>query len=250
MTAYGKTDKGRVRATNQDAFAIVIEEEVSLLVVCDGMGGANAGNVASRFATDTFMRVAKEHLQKGTPDAKEMQALLVDATSSANEQVYALSCAQPEFSGMGTTLVGAVATAQHLILVNVGDSRAYRIGHAGAERLTEDHSYVEEMVRSGKITQEAARTHPQKNLITRAIGVDPEVLCDLYEVELADDEVLLLCSDGLSGMLLDERIDAIVHNAKSMEDAVDNLIAEAIQNGGTDNITAVLFTRGNPERKE
>lgn len=250
MTAYGKTDIGCVRATNQDAFAIELQEHAALLVVCDGMGGANAGNVASRFATDTFMEVLKEHIKDAKPDRQAMQDMLVKAAYKANEKVYLLSRAQPEFSGMGTTLVGAVVTEERLTIVNVGDSRAYRIGTNGAERLTEDHSYVEEMMRSGKISEEDARNHPQKNLITRAIGIDPEVLCDLYEVDLAKDQVLLLCTDGLSGLVRDERIASLLHTATSMENAVDALIAEALENGGTDNVTALLFTRGKPKRKE
>ncbi len=248
MKAYGKSDKGRVRATNQDAFAIDIRPNVCLLVVCDGMGGANAGNVASRFATEQFMEVLRHYVQQGDLSQMAIRKMLTEATREANQRVYGLSRAQPEFSGMGTTLVGAVVTENLLTIVNVGDSRAYCIGKHGAEQLTIDHSYVEEMVRSGKLSREDAKHHPKRNLITRAVGVDEEVVCDLYEVHLTDDEMLLLCSDGLSGMVSDENIAALLQQPDSMEKVVEALMDAAYDNGGVDNITAVLFQRGNAEK--
>lgn len=243
MIAYGLSDKGRVRATNQDNYAIYLQENLAIAAVCDGMGGANAGNVASKFALDTFMDTLKQQLT-ASAQIKEIEAMLVEATRKANQTVYNLSCAQPEFRGMGTTLVAAVILPEALLVVNVGDSRAYRIDQSHAERLTEDHSYVEEMLRSGRITAEAARTHPKKNLITRAVGIDPDVMCDIYETKLGQNEILLLCSDGLSGMVRDERIAAIAYGASSLESATHCLIDEALLSGGLDNVTAVLLTHG------
>lgn len=242
MIAYGKSDKGRVRPTNQDAFAIDLQPDGALLAVCDGMGGANAGNVASRFAIEAFMGVMRRSLQPGMARG-EICDVLTEGVTVANRTVFELAQAQTEFQGMGTTLVGGIATQDSLVLANVGDSRAYRIGRDGATRLTQDHSYVEEMLRRGKLTEEDARAHPHKNLITRAVGVDPTVDCDLYEIELAPEDLLLLCSDGLTGMLRDEEIAALAMQAQDLQGAVDALIAHALANGGTDNITVVLFKR-------
>lgn len=249
MTAYGKSERGCVRPTNQDAFAIDIQPEGALLAVCDGMGGANAGNVASRFAIESFMKVLRESLQEEMKRGDICDALR-EGVQQANRTVYELACAQPEFHGMGTTIVGGMAVGETVTLINVGDSRAYRIGKNGAERLTNDHSYVEEMMRKGKLSEEAARKHPHKNLITRAVGVDPEVDCDLYEIQLAEEDLLLLCSDGLTGMIQDEQIAEIVQKKPDLQEAVDSLVGRALQNGGTDNVTAVLFKRGTVEGKE
>ncbi len=249
MTSYGKSDRGCVRPTNQDAFAIDIQPEAALLAVCDGMGGANAGNVASRFAIEAFMGALREGLQPDM-DAEARQALLRSAVARANDTVYNLSIAQPEFQGMGTTLVGCIAAKDGMTLVNVGDSRAYCVQNGSAQRLTEDHSYVEEMMRRGKLTEEAARVHPNKNLITRAIGIDPAVECDLYEVTLEPEDTLLLCSDGLSGMVRDEEIARIVCDADTLQAAVEALIDEAKQCGGQDNITVVLYRDGHTETEE
>lgn len=249
MIAYGKSDKGRVRPTNQDAFAIDLKPEAALIAVCDGMGGANAGNVASKFAIESFMDVMRRSLRLQM-DRSYICDVLTEGVESANSTVFDLANAQPEFRGMGTTLVGGMATADCLILANVGDSRAYRISKNGAERLTKDHSYVEEMLRRGKLTEEAARRHPHKNLITRAVGIEPEVDCDLYEVELAEDDILLLCSDGLSGLVRDEEIARRVIQAKDLQSAVESLIDRALENGGADNVTALLLKRETPEGKE
>lgn len=250
MISFGKSDKGCVRPTNQDAFAIDLQPEAALVAVCDGMGGANAGNVASRFAIEAFMGALRQGIAGGAPDAEGRQALLRQAVDAANDTVYRLAAAQPEFRGMGTTLVGGIAAPDGLTLVNVGDSRAYRIAGQRAERLTDDHSFVEEMLRRGKLTPEAARVHPNKNLITRAVGVDPEVECDLYELALAADETLLLCSDGLSGMVTDDQIARIVADADSLEAGADALIEEAKHAGGQDNITVVLLRTGAETKEE
>lgn len=251
MKVYGKSDRGSVRPTNQDAYVsdLRAEERVALLAVCDGMGGANAGNVASRFAIESFMGVLRQQVC-AEMSAQQMQQALSDGVAEANRVVFELASAQPEFRGMGTTLVGAIATDDAITLVNVGDSRAYCVSKDKAQRLTEDHSYVEEMMRRGKLSEEAARVHPNKNLITRAIGVEPQVDCDLYDVSLAAGDVLLLCSDGLTGMLRDEQIAEIVYQAADLEAAADKLIVRALEEGGTDNITVLLFTRETPEGEE
>ena len=248
MECFGLTDKGRVRPTNQDIYQIEAREEnqTALLVVCDGMGGANAGNVASRFAAQVFTESIKAELTRPL-DAKERQELMVHALEEANQTVFSLAGRQPEFRGMGTTLVAALVQGGEATILNVGDSRAYLFDGENLRQLTEDHSYVEEMRRQGRITAEVARTHPQKNLITRAVGVEPAVEGDLFEVALRKNEVLLLCSDGLSGMAEDQQIAAAIKNAKTLALAGDALLTLALEGGGRDNITVALFTRGAEE---
>ena len=248
MECFGLTDKGRVRPTNQDIYQIEAREEnqTALLVVCDGMGGANAGNVASRFAAQVFTESIKAELTRPL-DAKERQELMAHALEEANQTVFSLAGRQPEFRGMGTTLVAALVQGGEATILNVGDSRAYLFDGENLRQLTEDHSYVEEMRRQGRITAEVARTHPQKNLITRAVGVEPAVEGDLFEVALRKNEVLLLCSDGLSGMAEDQQIAAAIKNAKTLALAGDALLTLALEGGGRDNITVALFTRGAEE---
>ena len=248
MEYFGLTDKGRVRPTNQDIYQIEAREEnqTALLVVCDGMGGANAGNVASRFAAQVFTESIKAELTRPL-DAKERQELMAHALEEANQTVFSLAGRQPEFRGMGTTLVAALVQGGEATVLNVGDSRAYLFDGENLRQLTEDHSYVEEMRRQGRITAEVARTHPQKNLITRAVGVEPAVEGDLFEVALRKNEVLLLCSDGLSGMAEDQQIAAAIKNAKTLALAGDALLTLALEGGGRDNITVALFTRGAEE---
>lgn len=241
MIAFGSSHKGCVRPTNQDTFAMKLfdEGQEALLVVCDGMGGANAGNVASRFASESFV----ETFCAGRQEPLTMEragALLQSGVDAANQTVFSLAAQQPEFRGMGTTLVAAYVTQNGSVIANVGDSRAYRIADHKAIQLTEDHSYVQDLLRRGKLTPEEARTHPHKNLITRAVGVDACVDSDLVETKLAEGETLLLCSDGLTGPVEEETIVQIVEQADSLESAAQLLIEEACKNGGPDNITAVL----------
>lgn len=245
MIATGSTHKGMVRPTNQDSFAVERLEEIdtALLVVCDGMGGANAGNVASTFALERFMQEVRQGLQADMQTA-DVQDLLRVAAQCANQAVFDLSIRQPEFRGMGTTLVCALVQGRLAHVLNVGDSRAYRVRGDAIEQLTEDHSYVQEMVRKGKLTAEESRHHPHKNLITRAIGVDTFVDSDLFCYELEPDDVILLCSDGLSGMVEDEQIARIVQDADSLEQAAADLIDRACRSGGVDNITVALYRRG------
>lgn len=248
MEWFGLTDRGRVRPTNQDIYQIEVREDndTALLVVCDGMGGANAGNVASRFAAQSFVEYARGMLDREL-DAAKRQALLTHALVQANDTVFSLAGRQPEFRGMGTTLVAALIQGDEVTVLNVGDSRAYLFDGTRLHQLTEDHSYVEEMRRQGRITEADARTHPQKNLITRAVGVEPDVDGDLFEAQLAPGEMLLLCSDGLTGMVEDEKIGQTLKDAKTLALAGDALLTLALEGGGRDNITVALFTRGAEE---
>ena len=245
MEYFGITDKGRVRPTNQDIYRLEVrpEKESAFLLVCDGMGGANAGNVASRFAADSFLADAAGALDSA-PDEIMRHKTMLHALEKANDTVFGLAGRQPEFRGMGTTLVGAFVQGREASILNVGDSRAYLIDGETLRQVSEDHSYVEEMRRLGRISAEDARTHPQKNLITRAVGVDATVDGDLFEVELRDTDILLLCSDGLTGMVEDEKIAEVLAKAGTLEDKGRELLTLALEGGGRDNITVALFTRG------
>ena len=245
MEYFGITDKGRARPTNQDIYRLEVrpEKESALVLVCDGMGGANAGNVASRFAADSFLADAAGALDSA-PDEIMRHKTMLHALEKANDTVFGLAGRQPEFRGMGTTLVGAFVQGREASILNVGDSRAYLFDGETLRQVSEDHSYVEEMRRLGRISAEDARTHPQKNLITRAVGVDATVDGDLFEVELRDTDILLLCSDGLTGMVEDEKIAEVLAKAGTLEDKGRELLTLALEGGGRDNITVALFTRG------
>lgn len=245
MEYFGITDKGRVRPTNQDIYRLEVrpEKESAFVLVCDGMGGANAGNVASRFAADSFLADAAGALDSA-PDEIMRHKTMMHALEKANDTVFGLAGRQPEFRGMGTTLVGAFVQGREASILNVGDSRAYLFDGETLRQVSEDHSYVEEMRRLGRISAEDARTHPQKNLITRAVGVDATVDGDLFEVELRDTDILLLCSDGLTGMVEDEKIAEVLAKAGTLEDKGRELLTLALEGGGRDNITVALFTRG------
>lgn len=241
MIVSGKTHQGMVRKNNQDSFLTLLHEEhdSALLIVCDGMGGAKAGNIASTIAVQTFSdKVEELFAGTGRPSVRALRL----AVDRANEAVFQESISDPDLEGMGTTLVAAIIQGRHATLINIGDSRAYRIRGDDITQLTLDHSYVQELYRKGKLTAEEARHHPNRNLITRAVGVDEFVEADIFEGELAPTDLLLLCSDGLTSMLEDAEIVSLVNASRSLDEAVEHLIAAACDNGGTDNITVILFT--------
>ncbi len=242
---FGLTDRGKIRLTNQDVYQITVREneEAALLVVCDGMGGANAGNVASRFAAEAFTKIIEPRLEEEL-DAETRRELLYKGLAEANGTVFDMAVKQPEFRGMGTTLVAALIKGDNATIINVGDSRAYLLSENGFGQITEDHSYVEEMYRLGRITKEDARRHPQRNLITRAVGVEHLVKGDIFELELKQHDVLLLCSDGLTSMAEDEQISEAISRRESLEQAGRELLNMALEGGGRDNITVALFTQG------
>lgn len=243
MNVYGKTDKGLVRSNNQDTFrAEVNENGCAYLVLCDGMGGARAGNIASEKAAEVFLNELRRGC-KPDDDTDELAGVILEGILRTNTEVFTLAESAPEYAGMGTTLVGGVAIGSRVVLGNVGDSRAYLIDNGRIGQMTDDHSLVAEMVRSGRLTEEEARTYPGRNLITRAVGVEESVEPDLFEITVEDGQILLLCSDGLSGMLSDAEIARIVTDADSPEDACDTLIQRACDAGGSDNITVVLYIK-------
>lgn len=242
MDAWGLTDLGNVRKQNQDFYDIVtLNPNQLLLVVCDGMGGAKSGNVASRLATEVFVgevrRTAREDMNAG-----QIGQMLRDAVSLANQAVFEQSKVSSDFTGMGTTLVAAVLLPDRAVIANVGDSRAYIFDKDGIRFMTVDHSLVELMVRRGEITREQAKTHPSKNLITRAVGTEANVDCDLYNQELRPGDAVLLCSDGLSNEMADQEILFEVVHGVQKNGCCQRLLDIAKGRGAPDNVTVVLAT--------
>src|SRR4051794_9933193 len=210
-----------------------------MFAVADGMGGARAGEVASELATKTF----EEHGESGDPPERQ----LTEIAQEANRRIYDLASQDESRRGMGTTLTGAMVSGQEVAIGHVGDSRAYRLRDGSLEQLTRDHSLVAELERTGQISPEAAEHHPQKSIITRALGPEPDVEVDTYTVPARDGDVFLLSSDGLTGMVSDDELASILDKAPSLEDAAETLVRAANQNGGKDNITVVLFRVGDDD---
>ena len=227
-----KTDVGRKRRKNEDALVAKRLDDIYLLAVADGLGGHASGEVASKIAlieVEEFLkaRLGKENIKEATEAA----------ISKANSEIYLLSRENPAYSNMGTTLVMAVVSENNALIANVGDSRAYLIGEE-IKRITRDHSLVQELLDKKLITEEEAFKHPQKNIVTKILGIEGEVKPDFCDIEL--DDVLLLCTDGLTGSLRDEDIREIVVNSKDLSEACTKLIDSAKKKGGEDNITVIL----------
>lgn len=240
MNVWGITDIGAVRRQNQDAYRIeLMEPDMAFLAVCDGMGGARAGNIASRLAVELFGDAVLEGVQSGAPVPYGERMLA--AVEAANTGVSQRANSDPACLGMGTTLVSALVVSGKAYIVNVGDSRAYAISQRGIWRVTRDHSVVEDLVMRGEITPEEARTHPQKNLITRALGVDARIQPDLFEVAVDPGMFLLLCSDGLSNIVTDQELLYEVLHGGPAEGCCQRLLDVALSRGAPDNVTAVLL---------
>ena len=240
MKVCGKTDVGLRRHENQDSFAVEQGEKLLIAVVCDGMGGAEGGQIASSLAVETFMKEIRA-LLRADMTAGQLRELASFCVAKANTAVYQRALQDPAYQGMGTTLVSAVAGERDAVICNIGDSRAYLIHNGEMTRITHDHSVVQTLVENGDITAEEARTHPNRNLITRALGPDETTLCDAFDVSFARGDKILLCTDGLVVTATDEEICRIVCADKSAEEKLDDLIALAKAQGAPDNVTAVLI---------
>ena len=236
-----KTDRGRIRESNQDAYFVgEMPDGTAFAVVCDGMGGAEGGQIASSLAVETFMKEIRA-LLRADMTAGQLRELASFCVAKANTAVYQRALQDPAYQGMGTTLVGAVAGERDAVICNIGDSRAYLIHNGEMMRITHDHSVVQTLVENGDITAEEARTHPNRNLITRALGPDETTLCDAFDVSFAHGDKILLCTDGLVVTATDEEICRIVCADKRAEEKLDDLIALAKAQGAPDNVTAVLI---------
>ena len=241
MKIIAKSDIGRVRESNQDAYATAeLPGGASFAIVCDGMGGAAGGNVAST----TAVKIISEQIVNGYRTSmhdSSVKNLLTSAIHAANISVYDLAKANTDLHGMGTTVVCAIVIDSIAYIAHAGDSRAYLIEPERFAQLTKDHSVVQEMVESGKISQSEAKTHPNKNLITRAIGVHENIVVDFDEQELTDDSILMLCTDGLSNFV-DGNEMCCLAKCTPKEQLVDAFINRANENGGGDNITVVTLS--------
>lgn len=239
MKVWGKTDIGMSRQENQDAFISELKNNLAVCVVCDGMGGARAGNVASSMAIEGFMDEIDKALSS-SGEAMSLPELSRRAAAHANMVVYEKSVEDTDCDGMGTTLCAALVDKNAAAIVNVGDSRAYLITEEGISRITRDHSVVEEMVYTGEITPEEAYTHPKRNLITRALGTDSDVECDVFCPEIREGDCILLCSDGLSNIVYDDEILDLVREHTGF-DACQKLMELALSRGAPDNVTIVIL---------
>ena len=243
MKITAKTDVGTVRKQNQDSYAAgELPGGIAWAVVCDGMGGAAGGAVAStmavRMISDKISAVRREMLTESF-----IRSLLVSTIENANTCIYEVSCSNPELSGMGTTAVAVIAVDDKAFIAHVGDSRAYKLPVNGdMTQVTTDHSMVQQLVEMGDITPQQARIHPERNIITRAVGVDEKVRADFTCEELNDGDILLICTDGLSGYVEDGIIAETVRN-EDYRECADKLVNLAIENGGGDNITVVMISR-------
>lgn len=232
-----RTDAGRQRHANEDSYFA----RAPAFAVADGMGGAQAGEVASRIARDMF----EERTDDGTPEEQ-----LARVAHEANRRIFEHSQEDSSRSGMGTTLTGALVAGDEVTIVHVGDSRAYLMRDGRLRQLTRDHSLVEELRRQGRLTSEEAEEHPQRSIITRALGPERDVELDVHTHQARSGDLFLLCSDGLTSMVRQDRLEEIVANSPSLQKAADRLVAEANEMGGRDNITVVLFRLGGDESDE
>ncbi len=241
----GKTDPGRMRAKNEDNIAMV--PEAGLVVVADGMGGHQAGEVASKLAVEVITRHMIEAFAKQAQpgDGAYETKTLADAIQQANRAIYDLAQQQSEYAGMGSTVVAAVFNGDKLYVGHVGDSRLYRFRNGLLEQITQDHSVVQELVSRGLATAEEARLSVSKNLVTRALGVDAAVVPDISEQTLQDEDIYLLCSDGLNDVLADGDIEMmLMEHRRQIDSAVEYMINTANERGGPDNISVILVRAG------
>ena len=240
MQSWGLTDPGCIRPQNQDTYQIEQLDSNSLIaVVCDGMGGAKSGNIASSLAADVFVQEVHRSW-KGGMDQKRIDQMLWNAVKLANFTVYDQAQQFEEFNGMGTTLVAALIHGRKVTIAHVGDSRAYGINSDGIRQLTKDHSLVQLMLERGELTPDQVRNYPGKNLITRAIGTESTVDCDLTHWEMVRGDSLLLCSDGLSNLMDEQEILFEVVHGVNKQRCCKRLLDIAKKRGAPDNVTSVL----------
>ena len=240
MRYWGLTDPGCVRTQNQDAYQMEqLDRNTALCIVCDGMGGAKSGNIASTLAVDVFVQEVRRSWTNSMNQEKINQ-MLYSAVKLANFTVYDQAQQFEEFDGMGTTLVAVLIHNRHVTVIHVGDSRAYRVNADGIWQMTRDHSLVQMMVERGELSQEMAKSYPGKNFITRAIGTEAIVDCDISNLELSEGEFLVLCSDGLSNVLDDQEILFEVIHGVNKQDCCQRLLDIAKTRGAPDNVTSVL----------
>ena len=240
MKIVAKTDKGLVRSSNQDAYAVgELPGEVAWAVVCDGMGGEAGGNIASALAVKVISEKITSAYNEKMRDAS-IKNLLDSAICAANIEVYDMAYSRPDLQGMGTTVVAVIVRDKTAFIAHAGDSRAYIVSGETIQQITTDHSLVQNMVDRGEITAEQAQHHPKKNLITRAVGVEKRIDIDFSEIDLNDNETLILCTDGLSNFVTNNEMIDDIKDGQYYAFA-ERLVKRANKNGGGDNITVVAI---------
>lgn len=246
---YALTDKGRVRANNEDA--VLVDEDLQLALLADGMGGYNAGEVASSMAT-TFIStdMAQRLAQAGpNPQATEVRRALEISVESANTAVFGASLSNPQYAGMGTTLVAAVFAGSRMILGHIGDSRAYRFRADALHQITRDHSWLQEQLDAGLMTPQQAAVSGNRNLVTRALGVEMHALMEVNEFQIEPQDLMVLCSDGLTDMISDADIADILRTSGTLQDKAERLVDAANARGGRDNVSVLLVLATEAPRK-
>jgi len=244
MDLWGTTNSGKVRRQNQDVFKVLYDKDrnVAVMVVCDGMGGAKAGNIASSLAAEAFMHHMGRYIEN-IGESGDIAMKMADAVLAANRAVYEKSYRDQELYGMGTTLAAAISTDGGEVVVNIGDSRVYHVTTGGIKQVTKDHSVVEDMITRGDLTRAEARRHPNKHLITRALGTNDDEEPDVFFLNLMQGENLLLCSDGLSNVVLDSEILFELQRGDSVRECCEKLVEMALSRGAPDNVTAVILKK-------
>lgn len=246
LIAGGMTDRGRVRQRNEDAYHISVchrSSPTGLFLVADGMGGANAGEVASQMAVKAVAEEMEAWLSTVSPDdiAADAPEALASAVLAANRRVYESAKSDQDKAGMGTTLTAALVVGEQLIVAHIGDSRGFLVRGKDIHQFTVDHSVVAELVRNGTLTEQQAVVHPHRNILTRALGTDASLAVDLYTEHLRSGDVVLLCSDGVTRELHQAQLLRTVMGSDSPQEACDRVVAAALANGGADNLTTVIF---------
>lgn len=240
MQVFAKTDIGKERKINEDFYYISgPEDKIKLFILADGMGGYNAGEVASKMAVEAVKEYIYKHFERNKKSKEMLENLIRESIEYANEDIYKKAQSKKELSGMGTTLDVCLIYNSRIYIGHIGDSRVYRIRKEFMRRITRDHSYVQTLIEDGKITKEEAFNHPKRNMITKALGCMEKVEPDVYAKTFIKDDIILMSSDGLTNMIKEEEIYNIIK--KDTLKATDNLVKQANDNGGYDNITVVVI---------
>ena len=240
MRAFAKSDVGKLRDTNEDSYYISnVDDEIKIFILADGMGGYNGGEIASKLAVSTALSYIQTNFANTPKEKEDILNLVKSAMEYANMVVYEKSNNEKELTGMGTTLEVCLIYNNKVYIGHVGDSRVYRIRKEFIRKLTHDHSYVQKLVKDGTITEEEARNHPKKNMLMKALGCTAFLEPDVTVKGFIKDDIILMCSDGLSNMLDDEEIYEIIRQEGTL--AAEKLVEKANENGGYDNITAIVI---------
>lgn len=237
-----KTDKGKKRNNNEDCLFVM--PECKTYIVADGVGGHNSGEIASRTAVSSIAEYIKANPFEMIQDEERLKRYFLNCLRLVNQKIYDLSYNEPEHKGMATTLVMICIKDGKAYLVNVGDSRAYIVRNGSMSQITEDHTYVNELLKNGTITKEEAAVHPQKNMIMRALGGEKDIFPDFYQIEIQSKDTFILCTDGLYSEVSDDEICQLAHAATTMSSLSSKLVKIANENGGNDNITVVCLKIG------